>query len=73
VPDTFKIIIDGQEVARVIGEGITPGKKSVTNRENWEPEIVDDMKLLKVVRDGKTVVVWYVSSASNISVEKVSE
>lgn len=68
--DTFVIKLDGSEVARITGEGITCGQKVVLNREKFVEEFVDDPKLLRIVRDGKSIVVWYVSSAKNVTVER---
>lgn len=70
--DTYSIRLDGAEVARVSGEGLTCGKK-LTGPEAMGGEFVDDQKLLKLVRDGKTILVFYVSAAENVTVEKVSE
>lgn len=70
--DTYAIRVDGSEVARVSGEGLTLGKKLVGS-EAMGGEFVDDPKLIKLLRDGKTILVFYVSAAENVSVEKVSE
>lgn len=70
--DIYKISVDGSELARVSGERIECGKK-LNGTELTGGQLVDDLKLLKVVRDGKTVAVFYVSSAENVSVEKLNE
>lgn len=68
--DTYKISVDGAEVARVSGEGITCAKRQ---RDRWSDAFEDDPKLLRIVREGKTILVFYVSAAENVVVEKVSE
>lgn len=68
--DTYSIKADGVEVGRVSGEGLSCGKK-LTGPELMGGEFVDDPKLLKILRDGKTIAVFYVSGAKNVSVEKV--
>ena len=70
--DTYLIRVDGSEVARISAETIMCGKKP--GEKSWrDQELVDDLRMLKIVREGKTVAVFYVSSAENITVEKVSE
>lgn len=67
---TFSIRVDGSEVARVTGDGIECAKKQ---RDKWSEEFQDDPKLLRLVREGKTILVFYVSAMENVTVEKVSE
>ena len=68
--DTFVIRVDGCEVGRVSGEQIQCGKRL---RDRFSTEFEDDPRLLRIVRDGKSVAVFYVSMAENISIEKVGE
>ena len=68
--DTFKISVDGCEVGRVSGESIQCGKRMV---DKFTGAMEDDPRLLRIVRDGKSVAVFYVSMAENISIEKVAE
>jgi hypothetical protein len=71
--DTYSVKLDGSEVARITGDGIAMGKKAVQMKDRWEAQLVDDPKLLKMIRDGQTIVVFYVSSRENVAVEKISE
>lgn len=66
--DTYLIRIDGSEVGRVSGERIECGKRLV---DKWSEKFEDDKRLLKIIRDGKTIVVFYVSPSDNVTVEKV--
>jgi hypothetical protein len=68
--DTYSIKVDGCEVGRVSGEGITCAKRLV---DKFSDTLVDDPKMLRLQRDGKTILVFYVSAAENVSVEKVSD
>jgi hypothetical protein len=68
--DTYSIKVDGCEVGRVSGEGISCGRRLL---DKFSDKLVDDPKLLRLQRDGKTIVVFYVSAAENVSVEKVSD
>jgi hypothetical protein len=62
------------EVARISGESIVPCKKAQTVSGTYDKiEMVDDMRLLKLNFEGKTILVLYVSAAENITVERVSE
>lgn len=69
--DTFTIRLNGEEVARVTGDGITNGKKSRYIPGTFTTELIDDFKMLKMIRDGQTVLVFYVSSSDTVTVEKV--
>lgn len=71
MPETFIVKHHGQEVARVTGEGITMGKKAVGS--SFSAQLVDDDRLLKIVRDGITVLVFYMSSSPTVTVEKISD
>lgn len=71
--ETFIVRLEGQELCRISGEGITCGKKVVYERDSFKQETIDDMKLLKIVRDGNPLVVWYISSSAKVTVEKVNE
>lgn len=66
--DTYSIKIDGSEVGRVSGERIECGKRLV---DKWSEKFEDDPKLLRIVRDGKSVAVFYVSAGDGVTVEKV--
>lgn len=66
--DTFLIRVDGHEVGRVSGERIQCGKRL---KDRFSTEFEDDPRLLRIVRDGKSIAVFYVSMAENISIEKV--
>lgn len=68
--DTFVIRVDSCEVGRVSGEQIQCGKRL---RDRFSTEFEDDPRLLRIVRDGKSIAVFYVSMAENITVEKVVE
>jgi hypothetical protein len=70
VSDTFVIRVDSCEVGRVSGEQIQCGKRL---RDRFSTEFEDDPRLLRIVRDGKSIAVFYVSMAENITVEKVVE
>jgi hypothetical protein len=69
VSDTFVIRVDGSEVGRVSGEGWACGKK-LDKPELMGGDLVDDPHMLKIVRDGKTIAVFYVSGAQNVTIEK---
>jgi|GEM_PF-4265922 len=71
--DTYSIRVDGSEVARVTGDGITSSQRAQFKPGTFDTEVVDDPKLLKLVRGGKTILVFYVSQEKNVSVERVSE
>jgi len=66
--DTYSIRIDGSEVGRVSGERIECGKRLV---DKWSEKFEDDLRLLRIVRDGKSVAVFYVSASENVTVEKL--
>ena len=68
--EIYSIKLDGSEVARISGESIVSGKK-VADKSWRDVELVDDPRMLRIVREGKTVAVFYVSTAENVSVEKV--
>jgi hypothetical protein len=70
--DTYSIKVDGCEVGRVSGEGWACGKK-LDKPELMGGDLVDDPRMLKIVRDGKTVAVFYVSAAENVTIEKLEE
>lgn len=70
--DTYSIKIDGSEVGRVSGEGLSCGKR-LTGPELMGGELVDDPKLLRLKREGKTIAVFYVSGEQNVTVEKVED
>jgi len=69
--DTYSVKLDGKEVARITGKGITTAKKAQFIKGTYQTELVDDPKLLKLTVDGKTILVFYVSSEPNVTVEKV--
>jgi len=66
--DTYKICVDGSEVGRVSGEGITCAKRLL---DKFSDTLVDDPKMLRLQRDGKTILVFYVSAEENVTVEKL--
>jgi hypothetical protein len=68
--DTFVIRVDGCEVGRVSGERIECAKRL---KDKFTGEMEDDERLLRIIRDGKSVAVFYVSFASNITIEKVTD
>lgn len=68
---TFIVRRDGIEVARVSGEGITPGKRN-QSQSLHTVDLVDDPHLLRLIVDGETVLVFYVSTSKNVSIEKES-
>ena len=68
--DTYSIKVDGSEVGRVSAERIECGKRLV---DKFAGTMEDDPRMLRIVRDGKSVAVFYVSTAENVTVEKVSE
>jgi len=69
--DTYSVKLDGAEMARVTGEGITTGKKSQFIKGTYQTQLVDDLKMLKLIVEGKTVLVFYVSSMPNVTVERI--
>jgi hypothetical protein len=73
MPDTYSIKVNGSEVARFSGNGITLAKKTVPRPGSYEMDLVDDPKMLKVVCAEKTILVLYVSGAENVVCEKVSD
>jgi hypothetical protein len=68
--DTFVIRVDGCEVGRVSGERIELGKRLV---DKFSEKFEDDHRLMKIIRDGKTIVVFYISPSDNVTVERVGE
>lgn len=68
--DVYKISVDASEVARVSGEGLTPAKKW-TGPELMGGECVDDPKLIKLLIGGKTILVFHVSQADNVTCERI--
>lgn len=66
----YSIKVDGHEVGRVSGERIECAKKL---KDKFSVEFEDDPKLLRIMRDGKSVAVFYVSAAENVSIEKVGQ
>ena len=68
--DTYSIKVDGCEVGRVSGERVECGKRLV---DRFTGKMEDDPRLLRIMREGKSVAVFYVSMAENISIEKVGE
>jgi len=69
--DTFSIRVDGQEIARVTGE-VTCGKR-VAGRTWHEAIMIDDLKILRIMHNGKPVAVFYVSAGDNVSVTKLED
>jgi hypothetical protein len=55
---------------RVSGERIECANKL---KDKFSVEFEDDPKLLRIMREGKSVAVFYVSTAENVTIEKVSE
>jgi hypothetical protein len=70
--ETYSVKLSGQEIARLTGDGITPSKREQFIQGTFRTEMVDDPKMLKIVKDGKTVLVLYVSNSTNVEVEKVN-
>ena len=68
--DTFKISVDGCEVGRVSGEGITCAKRLV---DKFADKLEDDPKMLRLQRNGKSVAVFYISADANVTIERVAE
>ena len=68
--DTFVIRVDGCEVGRVSGERIELGKRLV---DRFNGVMEDDPRMMRIVRDGKSVAVFYVSMAENITIERVGD
>ena len=67
--ETFVVKLDDVEVARLTGEGITCAKKLTGTFPN---EIyADDPKMLKINRDGHSVIVLLVSARQNVTVERL--
>jgi hypothetical protein len=69
VSESWSVTLDGVELARITGEGFSPCKKIVGPYN--EEKMVDDPKMLRLVKDRKTILVFYVSSAENVKVERV--
>jgi len=67
--DTYSIKVEGQEIARVTGE-VTCGKRAV-DRTWRESVMIDDLKILRIMHNGKPVAVFYVSAGDNVVVEKI--
>ena len=70
--ETFIVRYRGEEIARVGGEGIVPAQKCQFKAGTYDTETVEDLRLLSLRKDGKTVLVFYVSSSDEVSIEKVS-
>lgn len=70
--DTYSVKLNGEEIARLTGDGISAAKK-LKSYSQMETEYVDDPKMLRLKRDGKTLLVFSVSADVNLTVEKVSE
>lgn len=68
--ETFVIRVDGCEVGRVSGEGISCAKRLL---DKFSDKLVDDPKMLRLQRDGKSILVLYISAEENVTVEKVGE
>ena len=68
---TYVVKYNGEEVARVSGEDLVCCKKANRVGNTTDFEFVDDEKMLKIVRDGKSVLVLYVSVADAVTVEKL--
>jgi hypothetical protein len=68
VSDTYIIKCDGCEVGRVSGEGITCAKRLV---DKFSDKLEDDPKMLRLQRNGKTILVFYVSADENVTVDKI--
>lgn len=66
--DVYRICIDGSEVGRVSGERIECGKRLV---DKFAGTMEDDPRMLRIVREGKSVAVFYVSNSETVTVEKV--
>ena len=62
----YIVKLSGEELCRVSGEGIEPCKRVV--RRGFEYVAEDDPRMLKLTRDGKTILVFYVSAAENVEV-----
>ena len=59
--DTYRILLDGTEVARITGEALELGQRGTEA----------DPKCIKAIRNGHTVFVLVASTQKNVSVEKV--
>jgi hypothetical protein len=70
VSDTYVIRVDGCEVGRVSGEGITCAKRLV---DKFSDKLEDDPKLLRLQRHGKSIAVFYISADANVTIERVAE
>jgi len=64
--DTYRILLDGQEVARISGEALELGRR--TERTG---EIVNDPKCIKKSKFGQALFVLMASSMKNVSVERL--
>ena len=63
----YIVKLSGEELCRVSGEGIELCKRVV--QRGFEYVAEDDPRMLKLTRDGKTILVFYVSAAENVTVE----
>jgi hypothetical protein len=68
--DTYSIKVDGSEVGRVSGERVECGKRLM---DKFTGAMEDDPKLLRIMREGKSVAVFYVSADAGVTVENVVE
>jgi hypothetical protein len=73
VSEAYSIKLDGVEVARVTGDGVTPAKRVKQNGSLAHPELEDDDHLLRLIdADGMTIFVFYVAHSARVTVEKVA-
>lgn len=59
--DTYRVLLDGKEVARITGEGLICGERGG----------VEDLKCIKKNVHGQTLFVLMASTMKNVSVERV--
>lgn len=71
--DTFRILREGQEIARVTADNLQFAKISKRTGRDFDTEMVDDPHLFKVVDsvDNKSLVVIALSHYRNLTVEKI--
>jgi hypothetical protein len=69
--ETYSVKLNGEEVARLTGEGIGIGRKVKEPGNLMATEFIDDPKMLNVKRDSKTILVVCVSSSADVTVEKL--
>jgi len=65
--DTFSIRVDGCEIARITGS-VSFGKRCV---DRISGKMEDDPHIMRIAHNEKTVVVFYVSTADGVAVQKV--